>query len=349
MPRKVEPIYCSQDQKYDLEQLATNINTNGRLAERARVILLSLQGFKNKEIAQRLKIRPNTVTDIRKRFTNNGIQGLVDRPRNRKPQKYDEQFKHKVFKLIESKPPAGYDNWDGNLIAEKLNAPSHAVWRVLRKEDIQLSRKRSWKISTEPQFSAKSVDIIGLFLNTSFNAIAISVNERNNNVNIDSADEYIKFNNGKIGQVFEESKEQNGMIKLIEALKIASEIERQETTKELKQPDFLLWVEELQKSQDHIEEIHLVLDRAINHEKKEAWILKNGHVFFHHADNSESWFAQIEILFNIFLSRKTRGIKFDCSKKLKKAIEYYHQHHQSAIPFVWRRQKEIRNCQALPN
>jgi transposase len=88
---------------------------------------MSLEGAQNKDIAQRFDIRPNTVTDIRKRFANNGIQGLYDQPRSGKPKTYDDKFRNKVLKLLELEPPDGHAGWDGPLIAEKLKVSHHAV------------------------------------------------------------------------------------------------------------------------------------------------------------------------------------------------------------------------------
>jgi hypothetical protein len=49
---------------------------------------------------------------------------------------------------------------------------------VLRKEGIQLRRRRSWCVSTDPQFAAKAADIIGLYLNPPENALVLSVDEK---------------------------------------------------------------------------------------------------------------------------------------------------------------------------
>lgn len=49
---------------------------------------------------------------------------------------------------------------------------------VDRAKIILLSRKRSWCVSTDPQFIAKSTDIIGLYLNPPFNAIVIPVGKK---------------------------------------------------------------------------------------------------------------------------------------------------------------------------
>ena len=48
----------------------------------------------------------------------------------------------------------GYTTWTGGLVAKALgDVSADQVWRVLRKHGIQLQRRRSWCVSTDPQFA----------------------------------------------------------------------------------------------------------------------------------------------------------------------------------------------------
>ena len=46
-------------------------------------------------------------------------------------------------------------SWDGATLAEALSVFDDAVWRVLRKEGIQLQRMPSWCVSTPPSSPPK--------------------------------------------------------------------------------------------------------------------------------------------------------------------------------------------------
>jgi hypothetical protein len=52
---------------------------------RARIVLLASEGTSNKEIAERLDTTPQTVCKWRKRFYEEGLGGLEDRPRSGRP------------------------------------------------------------------------------------------------------------------------------------------------------------------------------------------------------------------------------------------------------------------------
>jgi len=52
------------------------------------------------------------------------------------------------------------------------------VWRLLRKHKIQLQRRRSWRISTDPEFGAKAADVVRLYLSPPQNAVVLFVDEQ---------------------------------------------------------------------------------------------------------------------------------------------------------------------------
>jgi DNA polymerase III psi subunit len=89
------------------------------------------------------------------------LAGLRDCPRSGKPKTYDEVTERRLLALIDTPPPEGYSQWNGRLLAESLGDVSDdQVWRLLRKHKIQLQRRRSWCISTDPEFGAKAADVV---------------------------------------------------------------------------------------------------------------------------------------------------------------------------------------------
>lgn len=345
MPKKAMSISCSDEQRVELERLASSRTSESRLVDKAKIILLSLDGTLNKDIAERFNIRANTVTDIRKRFNKNGIQGLYDKPRSGKPKTYDKKFRNRVLKLLETKPPSGHASWDGPLIAERLKASPHAVWRLLREEGIQLSRKRSWCISTDPQFVAKSTDIIGLYLNPPLNAIVISVDEKPSIQALERQTGYIKVHNGKIIQAYKSTYKRHGTLNLFAALEIATGKVFGKVTKEKKRPDFITFMDDILTELPSNKEIHVILDNYCTHKKNEEWLQKHPNVHFHFTPTSASWLNQIEIWFGIFSRKVLRGAGFENITKLKNAIESYIKYYnKSPKPFVWRK-REVKGAQ----
>ncbi len=141
-----------------LEKLSRGQKTEKRLVFRSYFTLACSSGKMIREIASELHTRPNTVIQWRERYLRNGLKGLYDEQRTGKPKKYPEDLKIQIVKLIETDPPPGHATWNARLIAEKLNVSDDTIWNILRDEGIQLQRHRSWCVSTDPEFTSKSVD-----------------------------------------------------------------------------------------------------------------------------------------------------------------------------------------------
>lgn len=78
----------------------------------------------------------------------------------RQARQYGVELRDRILAQLELPPPAGMASWDGGSFARALSVSDDAVWRILRKECIQLQRHRSWCVSTDPEFAAKAADVI---------------------------------------------------------------------------------------------------------------------------------------------------------------------------------------------
>lgn len=132
-----------------------------QMVDRARMILESEMGTSVTQIARTLNTYPNKVIYWRQRYVACGLVGLQDHPRSGRPPKYGKQFRDDLLKVLRHSPPKGLSIWDGPAVAEALRVPVDAVWKVLRKEGINLQRHRSWCISTDTHFASKAADIVG--------------------------------------------------------------------------------------------------------------------------------------------------------------------------------------------
>src|SRR5215472_8637182 len=161
------PTACSltPEDRTTLEGWVRAGKTERRLAERAKIILSAADGQSTIQIARSQRMRPATVSKWRVRFALDGLSGLQDAPRPGRMPRYDESTEKRILAKLDDPPPSGYATWTGALVAEALGHVSkHQVWRVLRSQGMHLQRRRSWCISTDPQFAAKAADIVGLYL-----------------------------------------------------------------------------------------------------------------------------------------------------------------------------------------
>jgi transposase len=345
MPRRAPIPKCSEEDKELLQQLAASRTEEARLVERAKIILKCLQGERVHKIARDLHLRPNTVIDWRRRFEKEGVKGLKDQPRSGKPARYDAVFRGGVLNTLELPPPSGQARWDGPAVAKHLDTSVHAVWRLLRKEGICLSRQRSWCVSTDPEFIPKAADIVGLYLDPPENALVISVDEKPSIQALERATGYVETGNGKIVHGFKSTYRRHGTLNLFAALEIATGAIHTQTTQHKRRTEFLTFMDQVVADLPNGKEIHVILDNYCIHKKNDAWLSAHPNVHFHFTPTSASWLNQVEIWFGIFSRKALKGANFKSVEQLRQAIEaFVAAYGPTAKPFVWRK-REVKGSQ----
>lgn len=345
MARVAVALSCTADVMSELERLSRSRSGEVRMAERARIVLACLEGRRNDEVASEIGVRPNTVGVWRRRFAERGIAGLRDEPRPGKPAKYGVELRRRILVQLELPPPAGMASWDGGSLATALGVSDDAVWRVLRKEGIQLQRHRSWCVSTDPEFAAKAADVIGLYLNPPQNALVLSVDEKPSIQALERARGYVHTSSGKIVQGMKSTYKRHGTVNLFAALEVATGVIRGKTTQTKKRADFQSFMDEIVADQPADRQIHVILDNLNTHKKNEDWLAKHANVTFHFTPTSASWLNQVEIWFGIFQRKTLNNASFRSIEQLTQAIhDFTAAYNENATPFVWRK-REVRGSQ----
>ena len=86
MPRKSPyTLRLSRDEQRELEARARKYTLPYRDVVRAKIVLMAAEGLHNDEIAARLDTRREIVSKWRKRFFEQGLPGLDERPRGGRP------------------------------------------------------------------------------------------------------------------------------------------------------------------------------------------------------------------------------------------------------------------------
>ena len=86
MPRKSPyKVLLRVDEKVRLQAIARKYTSQYRDVMRAKMVLLAAEGISNKEIGQRLDLPRQIVSKWRKRFFDQRLAGLQERPRQGRP------------------------------------------------------------------------------------------------------------------------------------------------------------------------------------------------------------------------------------------------------------------------
>lgn len=349
MPRKTPKTRIVPEDKATLLRWAKSRTLPKQTVDRAKMILLSEAGEPVKQIAQDLSTYPNKVIYWRQRYVEKGIEGLQDKPRSGRPPIYDETFRNNVLKLLSKPPPKGLATWDGPELAKELDAPVDAIWKVLRKEGINLQRQRSWCISTDKDFASKAADIVGLYLGPPLNAVVLCVDEKPSIQALERKTGYIKTDSGKVVRAYKSTYKRHGTLNLFAALEVSTGTIQGKVTETKKREDFQTFMDEIVAEYSSDQEIHVVLDNYCTHKKNEEWLARNKNVHFHFTPTSASWLNQVEIWFGIFSRKALRGASFASPQELRQRIEdFIERYNPDSKPFKWRK-REVKGAQLKDN
>lgn len=337
---KPADIVLTESDRATLRGWSAAHSTPQRLAFRARLILSLADGFSNEEAAGRNDTRLATVSKWRGRFSRLGLAGLTDAPRSGKPALYDEAAERRILAALDEKPPAGYARWNGPLLADKLKDISkHHIWRVLRRHDISLERRRSWCISTDPQFAQKAADIVGLYLNPPENAVVLSVDEKPHIQALERAQGWLKLPNGKALTGFSHEYTRHGTTTLFAALEVATGMVKAGHYQRRRRVEFLDFMNRV-VAEHPARQIHVILDNLSTHKPKcDRWLARHKNVQFHFTPTHASWLNQVEVWFSILSAQALAGSSFTSPKQVRDRIdEFVAAHNKKAHPFEWTKQ-----------
>ena len=344
MSRVAAKIELSAEETDELNRWLKSGKTEQRKVERAKIVLRSAEGKPTHQIAKELGTRPSTVSKWRKRFAKLRVPGLDDEQRSGRRVINDETVERRILDQLAKAPPPGFARWNGRLVAEALGDVSDdAVWRVMRKHDLHLDRRQSWCVSTDPEFSRKASEIVGLYLNPPENAIVLSVDEKPSIQALERAQGYIRLPNGRAVSGFAHEYERHGTTTLFAALETATGLVKAGHYKRRRRREFLDFMNGVIDAYGNEKEIHVILDNLNTHKpKNDRWLKSHPNVHLHFTPTHTSWLNQIECWFSILSRQALQGASFVDVKQLRQAIDHFIcAYNAQAAPFEWR-QSEIK-------
>jgi transposase len=285
------------------------------------MILLASDGLSGKEIALKMGTREARVSKWLRRFALDGIAGLNDSARSaEKRRKYTAVTEKRILQALDEPAPAGYSRWNGRLLAEHLGDVSKdQVWRVMRKHDLHLERRQSWCVSTDPEFSRKAADVVGLYLNPPQNALVLCVDEKPCIQALERAQGWIRLPNGRALTGFAHEYKRHGTTTLFAALEVATGLVHSGHYRRRRRREFLDFMNDL-VAKFPGEELHVVLDNLNTHKPKEdRWLKTHPQVHFHFIPTHSSWLNQVECWFSILSRSALQGSSFTSVRILANA------------------------------
>src|SRR5512146_1611268 len=111
MANHVRPITVTAAERTELERLQRAPSTPAGLSRRARAVLLMAHGDSNVEIAKRIGYTVVQVSRIRRRYAEEGVPGLRDRPKSGRPPTITARKRAQIVALTLKPPGGGITHW----------------------------------------------------------------------------------------------------------------------------------------------------------------------------------------------------------------------------------------------
>jgi transposase len=333
-------ITLTTEERQKLEEIARTRTAPYRSVQRARLILLAADGMANTGIAREVELSRAMVVQWRQRFAVARLEGLHDVPRPGPTPKYDKNTERRILAQLDTPPPAGHSNWTGKLLAQTLgDVSSHQVWRVLRKHGIHLQRRRSWCVSTDPEFARKAADIVGLYMDPPENALVLSVDEKPAIQALERAQGWLRLPNGQAVRGFSHEYKRHGTTTLFAALEVHSGLVHTGHYHRRRRREFLDFMNRIVAPYPD-KELHVILDNLNTHKPKhDRWLSRHPNIHFHYTPTHASWLNQVECWFSILWRQALRGLNANSVRDVCRAIDTFtHVRNKDAVPFEWTKQ-----------
>jgi transposase len=343
MSRKAVPIAVTLDERKALESLANSRTAPYRQVQRARLVLLAAEGMANTAIAQEVGLSRTMVVQWRQRFIAQRLTGLEDRPRPGKPKQYSDADRLRVIETACSQKPRGESHWSVRSLAKATGVGRDTVHRILRQASLKPHRVETFSRSPDPDFAAKVIDVVGLYLHPPEHAVVLCVDEKTQIQALDRTQPLLPMRPGQIERRTHDYK-RNGTVQLYAALevhagRVVSRIEERHRSRE-----FIAFMNHLLRNYPS-GELHVILDNVSSHDSKEVrdWHKRprNKRVIFHFIPTYSSWLNLAEVLFNLLQAKVLRRGVFPSKQALVAAIvDYIQKFNEEGRTFHWTKTTE---------
>jgi transposase len=340
MARKHENYELSVSDRKTLEVLLRSSKLPQSIAMRARIILLSGTGQTVDAIARSTGTTTASVYKWRKRFRSFGIAGLDDLPRAGQPKKLSEQQVKEVLKLTVERIPREATHWSVRLMAKYAGVTTWQVRQIWQAADLKPHRIKSFKISNDPLFAEKVVDVVGLYMNPPENAVVLSVDEKTQIQALDRTQPMLPLAPGRIERRTHDYK-RNGTMSLYAAFDILTGEVTGRVTRRHRSKEFLDFLRQIERSVDKELDLHLIMDNSSTHKTEGVidWLKKHPRIKIHFTPTSASWLNAVETWFSQLEKRALyRGV-FCNVNELRDEIHKFIKIHnaENAKPFKWKK------------
>ncbi len=304
---------------------------------RARIVLACAEGGYGKEIAARLGVYQATVSKWRRRFAAQRMEGLRDELRSGAPRTLDDaRIEEVIVRTLESLP-ADATHWSSRSMARASGVSVTSVKRIWRAFGLQPHRMETFKLSTDPDFVAKTRDVVGLYVSPPQHAVVLCVDEKSQIQALDRSQPMLPLRPGQVERQTHDYR-RHGTTSLFAALDIATGHVIGRCYPRHRATEFRKFLDEIEANVPADLDVHLVMDNYATHKAPliRNWLAKRPRWQIHLTPTSASWMNQVERFFGLLTEKQIRRGIHQSVDSLHRTIDaFITQHNAQPRPFRW--------------
>jgi transposase len=336
--RVAETIKLDAATKRELRILSKRRRIEARLQQRVRIILLAAQGKQNKDIAVEVGLDRRQVALWRSRFRQGGIDALrQDAPRSGRTPSVTAEVESKIVQVTLHTKPAMATHWSTRTLAEHLGLSATTIRRVWQRNGLKPHLLRSFKLSRDPRFEDKLVDVVGLYLNPPEHALVLSCDEKSQIQALNRTQPGLPMKPGRAGTVTHDYK-RHGTTTLFAALNTLDGSVISMCQPRHRHEEWLKFLRLIERKTPKHLALHLIVDNYATHDHPDvqAWLAKHPRFVLHFTPTGASWLNMVERFFRDISENRIRRDSFTSVAELELAIDLYvADHNAHPKPFIW--------------
>jgi transposase len=341
--RVARAITLSDEERTTLLRWSRGRRTPTRLVLRAKIVLAAAQRRENKEIAAMLGCTRRTVGEWRNRFAELRLEGIEqDAPRGGRTPTLRARFEAEIIRRTTQETPPNATQWSTRTLAKELGCSDTLIQRVWKDNGLQPHRTKSFKLSNDPRFAEKLVDVVGLYLDPPEHALVLSCDEKSQIQALDRTQKSLPMFPGRLKTLTHDYR-RNGTTTLFAAIELAEGRIIAECMPRHRHQEWIRFLKKIDAETPQHLDLHLIVDNYATHKhpKVKSWLKRHTRFHIHFIPTSSSWLNVIERWFRDITHNRIRNGVFKSVGQLEAAINEYIAHH-NAHPrsFVWTKKAE---------
>jgi transposase len=331
-------IVLSEPERVKLEALARSRTASVRLVQRARIVLQAADGMMNKDIARDLDVNPNTVVRWRGRYARERFPGIEkDRPRASRLRARSTTMAQRIIEATTQTKPPNATHWSTRTLAKALGVDDNRVQRVWKAAGLKPHLARTFKVSNDPHFAEKVVDVVGLYTNPPENALVLCVDEKSQIQALDRTQKGLPLYPGRCGTLTHDYT-RHGTTTLFAAFNVLDGTVIGSCMRQHRHQEWLKFLKQIERQMPPAKELHLVVDNYATHKHPRvlAWLKKHPRFHIHFTPTSSSWLNLIERWFRDLTQKRIRRGTFRSVREVIDAVmAFIEAHNSDALPYLW--------------